>query len=165
VGVYAGIKDINEAYKVEIIGDILIAFLENEDFDVSPVIHACTVSRLAENLYTDDEILNAEQVIATAQGIERTAFCKLNASLQNGYSLLWDGLMCMHDLRYEEAIQSFKKARNAGVKHWRVDWYVSLSAFKQKKYEQALQNLNVVLAKEPHLEKGLELLKQLNNLM
>jgi tetratricopeptide (TPR) repeat protein len=156
--VYKMIKSINPLYNVEIMGDVLIAYLDDELFQVSPVIKACTVSRFADCLYSYEEILNAEKIIAQAQGVEKEALSHLNSSfIQNCYSNLWYGLICLHEKRYEQASENLKRAQGAGITHWRLFWYLGLNAFEAKWYEQARQYIDTVRHEAPFFEEAIRL--------
>jgi len=163
--VYKYIKTINSLYRIEIIGDILIAYLETELFDVSPIVKACTISRFGESLFSVNEVLEAEQVIAQAKYEEKVVFEKINSTaLQNRFSYLWYGLISMQECRYDEASINLKKALEFGLNHWRIFWYLGLNAYKAKLYDQALKYLILVNEQAPFFEDCSKMLEALANL-
>lgn len=70
------IKEINPAYQMVLLGDILLAFPENERLFISPVAHACTQLRFFDNNQqtVPTELLTT---IAQASGSEKEALHKL----------------------------------------------------------------------------------------
>jgi tetratricopeptide (TPR) repeat protein len=162
--VYEFIKTINSLYRIEIIGDILIAYLETELFDVSPIIKACTISRFGESLFSVNEVLEAEQVIAQAKYEEKVVLEKINTTvLQNRFSYLWCGMISMQECRYDEASINFKKALELGLNHWRIFWYLGLNAYKAKLYDQALKYLTFAHDQQPLFEDCSKMLAALAN--
>ena len=158
--IHKAIQEINPAYRVEVMGDILIAYPEEELFDVSPIIKACTTSRLSENVCNIDDVLKAEQIIAQAQGDEKDTICHINSTmLQNRYSYLWYGLICMQEQRYSEAATNFIEAQKDGLNHWRIFWYLGLNAYKAKWYEQARRYLVETIEKAPFFKDALQILQ------
>ncbi|MCX5921929.1 MAG: FkbM family methyltransferase [Candidatus Dependentiae bacterium] len=71
---YKAVLDINNDYNFVIFGDIAIAHSKQESVISSPIIQACTISRLYEN-DTDSlqQVLEAEAIIAHACGEEEKA--------------------------------------------------------------------------------------------
>lgn len=62
---------INKDYQFYVYGDTAIAYPKSDGIIVSPVVQACTISRLSEDKHFDaDELLKAEKTIAHAQGLE-----------------------------------------------------------------------------------------------
>lgn len=122
-------------YKIACIGDILIFF--TTDQSISPIAQACTISRLFDDQPDAIfQLLKAEELIGTAQGIEKETIKQLALVHQESWNErlglcqhypLWYGLILMHDKEYEQAYKQFKLAQQRGLDHWRIAWYMGLA--------------------------------------
>ncbi len=134
--VYAAILDIAPDYQLFVYGDIVLAFRNTQGVDVSPVIRACTISRLfdGENLDLND-VLYSEQIIASASDNERETLENLPAQHQatEDYGLgthyrLWSGMILAKQQRHAEASAAFLRCISLGMNHWRIYGYLAKSA-------------------------------------
>jgi glycosyltransferase involved in cell wall biosynthesis len=131
------ILDINRDYEFAIIGDMALAYPRECCLTVSALIRACTISRIFEEGDSVSETIEAEKVIATAQGQEREVIQNLhkdyisseNAGLGAHYRL-WYGLTLLDERLYSESFRQFDEAIRLGCNHWRVFWYLAESAYK-----------------------------------
>ena len=124
---------INPNYCFEIFGDIAMAFLPEENFAVSAVIHACTISRSFDNNdYFLEEVLAAEKIISQAAGAEAQMLKYLPTAFSNSEKLhgtgkhyhLWKGLVLAHEGSFAEACQELSRAYELGLKHTRIERYM-----------------------------------------
>jgi len=115
--------EINKDYNMMIYGDIAIAFLNNEVITFSPVIQACTVSRMLEPTTENlEKIFEAENIIAQAQGEEKQVIQRLHSIFQgteNAHNVgkhyrLWYALTLYQDKLYAQAQKQFYKAISLG---------------------------------------------------
>lgn len=131
------ILSINESYQCAIVYDTLIAFPETDHITVSPLVKALTVSRLyAPDNYAIEHVLMAELCIAQATGKEKEFLIDLcerwiepwsaGSSISCHYAL-WYGLMLMEQEEYTKACAYFMDAKKRGMRHWRLDWYISMA--------------------------------------
>ena len=139
------IAGINKEYKFVVLGDIALAYPSVSIVSISPIIQACTVSRLFDG---DDKVIDtvfsAEVSIAEAQGQEREAFQIQAESVLatggghlGGHYRLWYGLILVKENRYSEACNEFQQAIDRGCNHWRVLWYLAQASYKAEDNEQA----------------------------
>lgn len=101
------ILDINPHYKIALFGDVLIAFPQSANITVSPLIWACTLSRLYDEnnklpidstiidqliAQSSDEELEALQWLHThLSNLEDRGFCDGSFNWWNGLALLYRG--------------------------------------------------------------------------
>lgn len=167
---YPSVKDLKDAvkrihpdYEFKILGDIAIAYLPQENVIVSPVIDALTVSRLFENDPTKLEIVfQAEKIIGHAQKKEALAIKLLNSKLSNQHSQLWAGLISANENNHKLACRQFSKAKELGLTHWRVSWYLACSANQSNRIEMAKKALDLVIKENPDFDQAFELLEKIN---
>jgi len=122
------IVSINPGYECIVYGDSVLAYLKTDRVVASPVLKACTISRLQEN---DTDMMKAELVIAQAAGQEKAVLQQLPIKLsvvdelkQGGHYRLWYGLMLMHEKQYAHAYVQFLKAIELGCDAQHVDRYI-----------------------------------------
>ena len=131
------ILEINPHYKVAIVYDTLIAFTQEEQITVSPVVRAVTMSRLYDGTnYSPEHILRAELCIAEAKDKEKEILIELAeywiekfseaAGLSRHYAL-WAGLILLRDENYTKAKELLLEAKKRGLKDWRIDWYIAMA--------------------------------------
>jgi hypothetical protein len=129
------ILQINPDYQFACVHDTLISFT-NAHYTVSPLCHACSVSRLYDEIDGSiADILTAEAIIAQAEGSEKKALDDLaehyteawgqRIGLSRHYPL-WKGLMLLHEKNYSAALDQFQEAYKRGLTHWRIAWYMRL---------------------------------------
>ncbi|HEX2983831.1 MAG TPA: hypothetical protein VHO28_09845, partial [Ignavibacteriales bacterium] len=125
---------LNPSYKYALLGDILIAYLPNDNFEVSDVIKSCTISRLYQS-NNHAEILKTEEQIINAQNEEREYLLNLPeifaSTEQHGFGFhyrLWKALVLLGSGNVNEAKTELIKAKNFGAADWRVDYYSAVIA-------------------------------------
>ena len=132
---YNEIKSIDPLYNIEVYGDILFAYRQDEEFTVSPLVHACTISRFFEHgLYTEEEVLEAEKLISQANEQEKAAIKSINEALGGCtcklcYLNLWAGLINLAEGNFENAFKLLSQAKEKGIKHERIDRYLKHAEF------------------------------------
>ncbi len=123
------ILQINPTYQFKIFGDIAIAYPASERVVFSPVVQACTISRMAfEKNIGIKALIGAEKIIASAQGEERSAIEKLYETSRDTiadfgigkYHHLWFALILAKQKDPETALELFGKAIAAGIPFWRT---------------------------------------------
>lgn len=130
--------EINSDYKCAVIFDTLILYPAQEDVTVSPFIRSITMSRLydSQNNYDIEDIIKAEHGIALVKDNEQQALAQLTQCYTEEWSKaaglsrhhpLWFGLILLANEQYEKAIINFKEAKNRGICHWRIDWYLAMA--------------------------------------
>jgi hypothetical protein len=135
----AMIKKYNPNYNAYVVGDMLLAFHDDEPFTVSPVIQACTISRMADE-YKDSSqafesiLYRAEQIIAQAENQEQEFLLGLFNFFEAGdmdrigwHYRLWAGLIELNLKHYESAKTHFETALRFGFNHERVHHYLELA--------------------------------------
>jgi hypothetical protein len=131
------ILEINPHYKIAIVYDTLIAFIDEEQITVSPVIRAVTMSRLYDGSnYLQEHLLKAELCIAESKNIEKEALLELGQMWVEKFSevvglsrhyALWAGLILLNHEEYAKAKEFLLEAKKRGLKDWRIDWYISMA--------------------------------------
>lgn len=109
------VLDINSEYEFIIFGDTAIAFLSTEHVAPSPLLKACTLSRLYNNEESQfNNILQAEKTIAHAQGEEREALKRLYFAFAPNdrfylttHYRLWYGLLLAQENQLVQAKNEF----------------------------------------------------------
>lgn len=129
------IKSIDPNYQIVCIDDLLICYTTTQ-VGISPVAHACTVSRLYDadpSLFSIMDVITAEKTIATALRVEKDAIRVLAENYNEKWSKrlslgqhypFWYGLILLQEHEYKKAYEFFKEAYERGLKHWRVKWYM-----------------------------------------
>lgn len=123
---------INPNYQFIIYGDIAIAYDTREPIISSPVIQACTKSRLFEdeqNVTALTQTLEAEKIIAGAEGEEKEAIKALPVIFpeQSGlgkYFILWNGLVLTQEKKHAEARKKFLRALELGCPFKQISFYL-----------------------------------------
>lgn len=126
---------INKNYQFFTLGDVLICMPKEKNITISPVVKACTISRLynGKNFKIKD-VLEAEKIIAQANGEELNALKILrnifaafeNKSLQlYRHYYLWMGLIDLEAKRYNNALYNFHQAYERGMVDWRIRIYIA----------------------------------------
>ncbi len=164
------ILGIDDSFQFAVMGDVLLAYRKRAGFRVSPVLHACTVSRLFEGAnFPEEQVFNAEQVISEAEGIELRAVQSLvkdNLESENlkigGHYRLWHGLTLWGRKLYDEACLEFLTAMQTGVRHWRLYWYIARSAFMADNPVLARNAANAALNAAPGFKEARKLLEDLD---
>ncbi|TET05775.1 hypothetical protein E3J79_04530 [Candidatus Dependentiae bacterium] len=162
--------NINPNYHFVVFSDIGIAYSPDEEFTVSPVVEACTISRLFENEKPNIPlVLAAEKQIAHAQNQERNLLLYLAEGFKHSevtYQLgkhyrLWRGLVLAHEHQYKEALNQFLKARDLGLTHWRISWYIAKTAYKCRNKELLIKHQGGVEKATKFSRKAIQILQWL----
>jgi tetratricopeptide (TPR) repeat protein len=163
----------NNSFAYVILGDILLAYPRTMQLSFSPVLNACTVSRLFDGKnFADEHILAAENAIALAQGEELESLHELYKDFsmpwkgwynKSPHYNLWYGLILKNRSEHEKAIDQFHEVLNLGYNHWRIYWYLAESLFCTQQYELASSNLHKVLQERPDFQPASELLQKIHN--
>ncbi len=112
---------INKDYQFYVYGDAALAFPASDNVIVSPVIQACTISRLSETKQINTEkIVAAETIIAQATGDEQKTLKTLVDLFTSqrgigGHYYLWYALILDHQGDIENAKILERKANSLGV--------------------------------------------------
>jgi len=144
-----------QGFMFHIVGDILIAHKVDKQLLVSPLVEACTISRIYDgNNYPIKKVLAAEQALSKATGAEREAlvnFYKEYSMPWRGWRNrsphynLWYGLLLQHENNHEEAIKQFEEVLRLGMSHWRVYWYLSNSLLMLGRVAEAQEMLQKII--------------------
>ena len=159
------IFEIDNNYHFVILGDVALAYPAEDQVAISPVVQACTLSRLFDD--TNDglkELFDAENTISLAQGYEREAIQLLNSNKQavGGHYHLWYGLTLLNEKRYDEACQEFIQAIQCRCNHWRVSWYFAEAISMLGNIEHARKSVKAVVDHVPGLVAAQQIPKQIN---
>lgn len=129
------ILSLNFSYHFAILGDVLLAYLPNENFEASDIVKACTISRLYEDGNAYAEALKAEQLIMTAQNEEKEFLINLpeaySSTEQYGLGFhyrLWKALTLLGDKDYNGAQNELLGAQKINHEDWRIDYYLAAAA-------------------------------------
>ncbi len=143
--VYPLLKDvcdllINSGYKYQILGDILLAYKTSKPVFFSPVIKACTISRLFDGCEAKlRDVLKAEKIIASSTDEEAITLYELYVDFSKTWRSwynksphynLWYGLILQHNQKHLEACKQFEEVIGLGYDHWRVFWYWANSLYQ-----------------------------------
>jgi hypothetical protein len=118
--------------------DQLVAFPADISVSISPVVRACTISRLYDGTNFDiDEVIQSEFIIAAAKNLElNTIYTLANQFTGNWknqdsplamHHPLWLGLVQLNQGDFVNAYNNFTSAQERGLTHWRVEWYKTLA--------------------------------------
>jgi hypothetical protein len=131
------ILSINPDYEFWLLGDMAIAFPKQYNQDISPLVYACTVSRLFLPTDGDDlEVVAAEQLFRKyCNAPESRAIdflqCLVIPSTEfiTFHLILWKGLLELGRQNFSVAAECFEKVLNNGYRHSRI--YLYLAEAKQ----------------------------------
>jgi tetratricopeptide (TPR) repeat protein/GT2 family glycosyltransferase/acetyltransferase-like isoleucine patch superfamily enzyme len=157
VSVCNAVLEIDKAYRFAVIEDVLMAYPPSAHFDVTPVVSACTISRLYDGNNDDcAQVMEAEDTIGKAQAAELFTLQRLFSTFVNieGCGLskhyrLWHALIRASHRDYMTACKEFLMAINLGLDHWRVRFYLAQSAHQAGYFTLALEQAEAVLAAVP----------------
>lgn len=161
------LKTINPNYTCVLYGDTLIAYDESMYHpELSPVVRACTYSRLYDG-HNDfsEKIIEEEACIAGAEPAEASLIDSLyqNVMLRRPHdfhAFLWYGLLVAKK-QPKIAQDAFKAVLERGYTHWRIYWYLAQAAYATAEYEQALLYTQQVLESNPHYVSAVQLKKEI----
>lgn len=168
------LRGINPQYVIISFGDLLLAYPPAKNIHISDYLQACSISRFFDTHlfnYTVDDVLKAEEEIASLQGPERAifeAYLDHNNINQHSdpYVLLWKGLLFEHSLEDNEAYAMLKmlltQSHKHTINHWRINWYYARIAYKLNKFEEAKEVIITVLAHNPTFAPAHNMLNAIN---
>ncbi|HEY9855446.1 MAG TPA: hypothetical protein V6D05_06905 [Stenomitos sp.] len=149
-------------------GDVAIAYGGAHDVMPSPVLQACTLSRIFDGQGLVEPVIQAEELISEAGGGERDVL--LGLPLVYGgdevvglgaHYRLWSGLVQAVTGDPAEACEDLSRAIELGLDHWRVHWYLAQAAHACGFSAQAAGALARVLAEAPDFTEASDLAAQL----
>lgn len=161
---------INPHFVPLLIGDIILAYdINTFHAHVSPVVLACTISRMAEERnYAYQDILDAEKVIAQAQDGEKHFIENLHAITQESqygefHYALWYALLLEHHQDFNQAYEVLESLITAHpALPWRIYWYHARVAYALGNQEAVRVSLNKIIACEPDFVLAQEMLDSLS---
>lgn len=129
----AQVLAINPSYSFYILGDMAIAVPDEERPPISPLVQACTTSRLFEGVALhDSSIIEVESAFRThcndpeAHEIDFLQCLVIPSTEFITYHLiLWEGLLQLGRANYQNAANCFKKVLASGYTHERVYQYLA----------------------------------------
>ncbi len=168
-GLCRALLSVDPSFVFAVIGDLLMAYRPGTSFGLSPVVRACTVSRLFNGANLPlEEVMAAEEVIASADGEEReviAGFLKESLVSENlglgGHYKLWHGLTMARSGRHDEACSEFLGAIRLGCNHWRIQFYLAESALQGGNLVLARKALGKVLEQSPGFPGAVRLAREL----
>ena len=134
---------INPNYEFWILGDMAIAFLKEDRQEVSPLVQACTASRLFKDS-DDSMIIEIENALIQhcndpdSSAIDFLQCLVIPSTEFIAYHLaLWKGLVEFGRKNFDWAVRSFEQVLSGGYQHWRVYWYLARAEQAQGHTERA----------------------------
>ena len=127
------ILEIDKNYRFLIYGDTALAYHSEELVDPSPVIQACTISRLSnDEKFSPQLLIEMENVIAQSQGEERETIQQLHKIFsfsENRHKTgqlyrFWYGLTLLYEKKYSEAYSQFYRALDLGFNAAHIAFYL-----------------------------------------
>ncbi len=160
------IREISGDYEIVIMGDILLAYLAENQIVPSAVLKACTISRMSEefsDLYAVKDVISAEKIIARARDLELDAISKLYTSFgeESPYYKLWYALILKEKGNYKDALTIFTTVENQ--LSWRVAWYIAECQYSLGNNSKALFYLDIVNKNDCNFIEAKNLLLKLKN--
>lgn len=129
--VVEAILAINPTYQICFLGDALLAYPQDTNISVTPLVRACAIQRLSISFpeFPESVLQTACDVIANATWQERYELIIYhdmfsNFELNSGYrsfSSMWYGLILLHDDYAETALEILKRAANHSPQRWCID--------------------------------------------
>lgn len=126
---------INPDYHICFLGNALLAFPPTPNVCGSLVLNACSMDILStvdHQLFSNENLLEAETIIAFSSGQERAELINYYltyAPFEQSYgwrsfSTFWYGLMLQKGGKPKEGMENFRAAAQCSLPGWRVDQYV-----------------------------------------
>ena len=156
---FAGLRDALQSVFPQLrlahCGDVAIAADAASGLDFSPVLTACTSSRLYDAEHAPDdpagvsELFQAEQNIAAATGAEARSLIELASAYPSaerhglgGHYHLWAALVLAQRREYAAALKQFNRALELNCRHWRLQCYIAACLDGLGERAEALLALN-----------------------
>ncbi len=132
--VCSNLLEINSKFVFYLVGDMLLAYDKTKyAVDFSPIVKACTVSRLFDGSnYTNDEVIEAELIISKVDGPEKEFLKKLCEGMNHYkdpefHHELWSGLMCLGEQIGKRAYLHFNNVLERSYSDPRIYYYLQKS--------------------------------------
>lgn len=164
---YSLVGSMTQNYQMFVYGDVALILPGSAGVQVSPLVMAMTISRMADGSNLPiEEVLAAEEVIAATRGAERDALRQLTQSRSvrgtEGYGLglhyrLWEGLAVLGE-DAAAAEREFAAVIKQGFPHWRAKWYPAQACAALGKTSEMRDYLAGVLASNPSFAPALLML-------
>lgn len=154
------ILEISPEYEFWILGDIAIAYPKNGAVTASPLVKACTASRLfegsAEEVLKQENILKSNVHLEEARAIDAIFRTYVNPTVapETAHFLLWEGLLMSARKNHQEASRLFQRAIDAGCNHWRLYWYLAQEKYECHNRAAAQSLLEKVISQSPDFEEA-----------
>ena len=152
------VASMKQKYQLFAYGDVALILPADAGVRVSPQVEALTISRLYDGSNMPiDEVLDAEEVIATTKGPEREALRQLagsssvRATERYGLGLhyrFWEGLASRSE-NPGAAEAELTAAMRLGFAHWRARWHLARACALLGKTFEMRRLLNAVLDENP----------------
>lgn len=161
VEIYEAFQQIDSNYNFYVFGDVALAFVEEPGVRVSDVVRACTVSRVFDSEdFPVEDLLQAEQIVAHAEGGERQVLLELadtfaaNEALGLGqHYRLWQGLLAYQEGKSQLAVNAFTRSIELGLNHWRAHYYLAQAAVQAGSYDIAEKEAEIAKSKMENKER------------
>lgn len=152
--IFTKLLEINPNFSFALLGDTLMAFNSNTNITVSPVVQACTLSRLSNCLNLDDnKIKELETAIFSASESEKktfrelhNVFCHPESNSPSPYYHIWLGLSLMADKQYVRAAEQFERAIALNYNPPRVQEYLQYAQEKMNVLLEQIDSLQSLIA-------------------
>ena len=154
-GLRDALKEVFPQLRLAHCGDVAIAGDAASGLAFSPVLAACTASRLydAEHAPEDPEdvleLFKAEQTIAAATGVEAKSLIELATAYPSaerhglgGHYHLWAALVLAQQREHAAALKHFNRALELNCRHWRLQCYLAACLDGLGERAEALLALN-----------------------
>jgi hypothetical protein len=137
-----------------VVGDLAIVYDSvYHSPSISPIVQACTVSRMFDwdiSKFEDEKaVLRAEyELVQRCHENEADRICYLSGYCNCRDYRLWRGLIYLGRGDFIQAAKDFQFVIDAGLTHWRVNFYLGYALTKSEMNAQAgniFQNINVHL--------------------
>jgi len=156
---------IDKSYQIAVLGDAVMAYPHLPSVSVSPVVAACTLSRMyLDETREEQAVLDAEKAIGRANNTELTAICTMYERFKSSevygfcrHYRLWHALTRIEEKDYGKACIDLLIAIGLGFEHWRVQWYLAAAAYEGGYFAIAEKALNVVLLSAPDFAEAIHL--------
>lgn len=130
--IFTKLIEINPNFSFALLGDTLMAFDSNTNITVSPVVRACTLSRLGSCLHLNDHtIKEIETALFSATESEKNTlrnlhniYCHPKSNTPSPYYHIWFGLTLLAEKQYEQAARQFERAIALSYNPPRVQEYL-----------------------------------------
>lgn len=127
----AKIYQINQNYKIAIMGDSLLVFDQTSNIDVSPIVEACTLHRLYSSTLNSKKLKELESVIASVEGdefiwLQQTAnFIQNDVAIPGAHYQFWLGLALLKKAQFDDALYYFNRAIHFGYDQENIYEYIT----------------------------------------